>query len=190
MYLEVSIQDYFWSSSDSEVENLKVHNELDKISPMSDEDWKTLFQKWLEILQSDIPPAENYELSLRLTGDREIQTLNAQYRHQNQPTDVLAFAALEVNFPQPEEVDSDLPLYLGDIVISVETAFRQAKQQKHLLITELAWLAAHGFLHLLGWDHPDEKSLRQMLEQQLILLDSVGITIGEQIIEKNILESE
>lgn len=190
MYLEVSIQDYFWSSSHSEVENLKVHNELDEISSIFDEDWKTWFRKWLEMLQSDIPLAENYELSLRLTGDLEIQTLNAQYRHQNQPTDVLAFAALEVDFPQLEEIDSDLPLYLGDIVISVETAFRQAKKQGHLLTTELAWLAAHGFLHLLGWDHPDEKSLRQMLKQQLILLDSVGITISEQITPENLLELE
>ncbi|MDJ0557299.1 MAG: rRNA maturation RNase YbeY [Microcoleaceae cyanobacterium MO_207.B10] len=190
MYLEVNIQHCFWSSSQSEVENLKVHNEHQTNGPISAADWATWFQKWLEILQPNIPLSQNYELSLRLTGDREIQTLNSQYRHQNQPTDVLAFAALEVDFPQPEEVDSSLPLYLGDIIISVETAFRQAKQQGHLLTTELAWLAAHGFLHLLGWDHPDEKSLRQMLKQQLFLLNSVDITIEEQINLKNILDSE
>lgn len=61
----------------------------------------------------------------------------------------MAFAALEVNVPTPEVIDSDLQLYLGDIVISVETAIRQARQRKHSLTTELAWLAAHGFLHLL-----------------------------------------
>lgn len=190
MYLEVSIQDCFWSSSQSEVESLKVHNELEEIGPISASDWETWFPKWLEILQPDIPLAQNYELSLRFTGDREIQTLNTQYRNQNQPTDVLAFAALEVNFPQPKVVDFSLPLYLGDIVISVETAFRQAKQQGHPLTTELTWLAAHGFLHLLGWDHPDQKSLREMLKQQLFLLDSVGITIGEQITQENLLKSE
>jgi probable rRNA maturation factor len=59
----------------------------------------------------------------------------------------------------------------------VETANRQAKQQGHPLKTELAWLAAHGFLHLLGWDHPDEESLRQMLNKQVDLLQGVGITV-------------
>ncbi len=181
MYLEVSIQDCFWSSSPSEVENLKSQDGKDNFCPISAQNWEYWFRRWLEILQPDIPPAQNYELSLRLTGDSQIQTLNSQYRYQNQPTDVLAFAALEVNVPQPEIVDSDLQLYLGDIVISTETAFRQAKQQGHPLTTELAWLAAHGFLHLLGWDHLDEESWQKMVKQQLFLLHAVGITIGEQI---------
>ena len=103
-----------------------------------------------------------------------LQILNNKYRYQNQPTDVLAFASLEVDIPQPEVVDSDLQLYLGDIVISVETAFRQAKQQGHPLITELTWLAAHGFLHLLGWDHLDQESWQKMVKQQLFLLNAVG----------------
>jgi probable rRNA maturation factor len=68
-------------------------------------------------------------------------------------------------------------LYLGDIVISIETARQQAQQQEHPLPTELAWLAAHGLLHLLGWDHPDEESLSQMLKQQVILLKTIGIEI-------------
>ncbi|NEQ75075.1 MAG: rRNA maturation RNase YbeY [Okeania sp. SIO2C9] len=217
MYLEVSVQDYFWSSSVSEVEKLKVQdvNEVrsgfcngdlnpppktfcqsrrgfrpnyfdqDKFYPISSENWAYWFQKWLEILQPNIPPAQNYELSLRLTGDGEIQILNHQYRYQNQPTDVLAFAALEVNVPIPEVIDSDLQLYLGDIVISVETALRQARQREHSLTTELAWLAAHGFLHLLGWDHLDEQSWQQMLKQQLFLLHTVGITIEKQITPEN-----
>jgi probable rRNA maturation factor len=125
-----------------------------------------------------MPPASAYELTLRLTEDREIQVLNAQYRHKNKPTDVLAFAALEVNSPQlPPEIQLSMPLYLGDVVISVETAYRQAQQQGHSLQTELAWLATHGLLHLLGWDHPDEESLRGMLNQQEILLETVELTI-------------
>jgi len=179
--LEVNIQDCFWSSSPSEVQKLKAQDDLDEFCPISSQFWEDWFQKWLEILQSDILPDRNYELSLRLTGDFEIQTLNSQYRYQNQPTDVLAFAALEVNVPQLEIVDSDIQIYLGDIVISIETAFRQAKQQEHPLTTELAWLAAHGFLHLLGWDHLDEESWQKMVKQQLFLLHAIGITIGGQI---------
>ena len=145
-----------------------AHNSL-----VTEATWQTWFQAWFTLLVN-IPPADAYELSLRLTDDAEIQTLNAQYRGKNQSTDVLAFAALEVAVPQTVESQ---PLYLGDIVISVDTAWRQAQQQGHSLTTELAWLAVHGWLHLLGWDHPDEASLTNMLSQQETLLASVGLII-------------
>jgi probable rRNA maturation factor len=132
----------------------------------------------METLKPNLPPAATYELNLRLTDDTEIQSLNAQYRHKNQPTDVLAFATLEVNSPQlPPQIQLSMPLYLGDVVISVDTAYRQAQQQGHSLRTELAWLATHGLLHLLGWDHPDEESLREMLNQQETLLQIVDLSI-------------
>ncbi len=140
--------------------------------------WERWFECWIADLTSQLPVANNYELSLRLTNDAQIQVLNHQYRHQDKPTDVLAFAALEVDFPISEEMRSHLPLYLGDIVISVDTANRQAAEQGHTLQTELAWLATHGLLHLLGWDHPDETSLLQMLERQTVLLQLIGLTIN------------
>jgi probable rRNA maturation factor len=59
----------------------------------------------------------------------------------------------------------------------VETANRQAAERNHTLTEELVWLAAHGLLHLLGWDHPDEESLRTMLEQQNRLLQAIGYSI-------------
>ncbi|MFM6201136.1 MAG: rRNA maturation RNase YbeY, partial [Dolichospermum sp.] len=117
----------------------------------------------------------------RLTNDTEIQTLNFQYREQDKPTDVLAFASLEANLPQSEEMLMSMPLYLGDIIVSVETAQRQAQQQEHSLSTELAWLTAHGLLHLLGWDHPTEKSLIEMLQQQVILLKNIGMIINLEV---------
>ena len=139
--------------------------------------WEKWFECWITDLKSQLPAANTYELSLRLTDDAEIKVLNHQYRQQDKPTDVLAFAALEADFPMNEEMRSQLPLYLGDIVISVDTANRQATEQGHPLQTELAWLATHGLLHLLGWDHPDETSLLQMLEQQAVLLQLIGLTI-------------
>ncbi|HEY9853389.1 MAG TPA: rRNA maturation RNase YbeY [Leptolyngbyaceae cyanobacterium] len=161
--VEVSVQDCWETSSQS--------------TGIDSETWQNWFSTWLETLQPDISPAQSYELSLRLTDDSEIQTLNAQYRQQNKPTDVLAFAALEVDSPQPEELLELLPLYLGDIVISVDTASRQAQENGHPLSTELAWLAAHGLLHLLGWDHPDEDSLNGMLNQQNNLLETINLKI-------------
>ncbi|MBE9219738.1 rRNA maturation RNase YbeY [Dolichospermum flos-aquae] len=160
---------------------LYLENCLDDFSLIPPETWENWFQEWLEILNDYLPTALSYEVSLRLTTDTEIQTLNSQYREQDKPTDVLAFASLEANLPQSEEMLASMPLYLGDIIVSVDTAQRQAQQQEHSLSTELAWLTAHGLLHLLGWDHPDEESLMEMLQQQVILLEKIGMIINLEV---------
>ena len=136
--------------------------------------WSKWFDIWLSALDGELPPASGYELSLRLCGDREIATFNQQYRQKDRPTDVLAFAALESELILPQEFAESL--YLGDIVISLDTANEQAVRQQHSLATELAWLASHGLLHLLGWDHPDDSSLLKMLKKQANLLKLVKIT--------------
>jgi probable rRNA maturation factor len=172
--VELDVQDYF---SESFPEVAQALGYADSLTPATWEDW---FHRWLEILESDLPPAPSYEICLRLTDDTEIQAINAQYRRQDKPTDVLAFAALEVDLPQNPELIAE-PLYLGDIVVSINTAQRQANQQAHSLSTELAWLTAHGLLHLLGWDHPDEESLMAMLKQQVIMLQTTCINININI---------
>ena len=130
--------------------------------------WQVWLTTWLTALHP--PPAPRYEVGLRLTNDQEIQTLNRDYRGQDVPTDVLAFSALETGVPTAP----DAPLWLGDIVISIPTAQRQATAGQ--VTQELAWLTAHGLLHLLGWDHPDDARLAQMLTQQRLLLEQVGLT--------------
>ena len=185
MDVEICVQGCGYASSDDEFDADASHDD-DQADwaddptalpcPITIKHWEEWFQVWLAALQPHYSPIDSYELSLRLTGDREIQYLNHQYRQQDQPTDVLAFAALESAFVQPQELQATLPLYLGDIVISVGTAQRQADAQQHPLSTELAWLAAHGLLHLLGWDHPDEESLTRMLTQQQVLLEIIGLT--------------
>lgn len=146
-----------------------------EVSPISLADWQRWLEVWLTSLDGGLPKSETYELTLRLTDDSEIQALNSQYRQQNKPTDVLAFAALEAEMPifHPEDPE---PLYLGDIIISLETAARQAQQNNHSLTIELAWLVSHGLLHLLGWDHPDDAHLEEMLAQQANLLKQVGFS--------------
>ncbi|NJN30637.1 MAG: rRNA maturation RNase YbeY [Synechococcales cyanobacterium RM1_1_8] len=146
--------------------------------PISTEQWEQLFATWLgqmadELAQigggCDAETEAAYEISLILTTDAEVQALNRDYRQKDQPTDVLSFAALEVDAPPlpPGE-----PLPLGDIIISIDTAQRQAESQGHSLATELQWLASHGLLHLLGWDHPDEESLTRMLQRQAQLIQA------------------
>jgi len=92
----------------------------------------------------DLVPAE---LSVVLCDDAFIQTLNRDHRGKNAPTDVLSFAMQEGD----GGLDDD-PV-LGDLVISIETAARQARAQGHTLLQEQRVLLVHGLLHLLGYDH-------------------------------------
>ena len=96
---------------------------------------------WLSCLAQ-----ESSELSILLTGDDEIHHLNQTYRQRDRPTDVLSFSQREGEFPGPEAI-------LGDVVISIETADRQAAERGHSLRAEILELLAHGLLHLLGFDH-------------------------------------
>lgn len=162
--VELNLQEVSLNSTDS----------LKQGSEIAIEEWQDWLKTWLLDLQEQLPPADAYELTLRLTDDTEIQELNHQYRQQNKPTDVLAFAALEADVPRFSPDESE-PLYLGDIIISVDTAARQAQDHNHALSIELAWLASHGLLHLLGWDHPDDDSLEEMLDKQANLLQQVGL---------------
>ncbi len=141
----------------------------------SESEWQRYFQQWLTAIDPQRSPSGAYMVSLQLTTDAEMQSLNASYRQQDKPTDVLAFAALEWVGP-PLLALADEPLDLGDIMISVETAARQAAEHGHSLDLEVVWLAAHGLLHLLGWDHPTAPELNQMLVEQSRLLGYVGLT--------------
>jgi probable rRNA maturation factor len=94
---------------------------------------------------------KDLEVALRLCGDAAIHELNRDYRGKNKPTDVLAFA-------QREAAAADSAL-LGDVVISVDTAKRQAKKG---LYAELLHLASHGLCHLLGYDHRNDAEEREM----------------------------
>jgi probable rRNA maturation factor len=95
------------------------------------------------------------ELALVLTGDRAIRALNARYRHKDKPTDVLSF---------PGEGGE---LGLGDVVISVETAEKNARSFGRSLAQELDVLALHGLLHALGYDHETDDGQMERLEKRL-----------------------
>lgn len=107
------------------------------------------------------------ELSILLTGDEEIRALNADYRNQDKPTDVLSFPLAD-----PDELAADYDGPLGDIVISLETATRQAADDFHRERLgasgawseeeELLFLLVHGTLHLTGHDHEEEVEARKM----------------------------
>ena len=108
---------------------------------------------------------DDYDVSLRLVGDAAMRALNRAYRAQNRPTDVLAFAQRE---GPGGAIHAGV---LGDIVISVETARRQAKRG---LYRELLHLASHGLCHLLGYDHRDDEEERAMNARAAALRDEAG----------------
>jgi probable rRNA maturation factor len=98
----------------------------------------------------------DHELSVVLTGDDQIRNLNRIYRNKDRPTDVLAFA-------QREGVLAERAgRLLGDVIVSVPTARRQAVARGRDLVAELTMLLAHGLLHLLGWDHDTPAKDRRM----------------------------
>lgn len=105
-------------------------------------------------------------LSVEFIGDHRMRRLNAQYRGRNMTTDVLAFAMREA--PGPSSA------LLGDVVISVPQAVRQAVEQEHSIQQELATLLIHGILHLLGYDHErSEIEARRMRRKEHALLHAM-----------------
>jgi len=96
------------------------------------------------------------EASFLLTDDTQIHKLNREYRGFDKPTDVLAFALMDGEF------GAISPGLLGDVIVSVPTARRQAREAKRPLVDELTMLLAHGLLHLLGYDHRTAKEDRVM----------------------------
>jgi probable rRNA maturation factor len=107
------------------------------------------------------------ELSIALCGDERIRGLNRHWRQKDSPTDVLSFAM--------EAVPGRGPRTLGDVVISVETAARQAAERGHSLEVELAVLLVHGLCHLLGHDHEGEADNAAMAAEEARLLAAAGI---------------
>ena len=140
---------------DEEVESFFDKNDLDHIE-----------KRLVFMCQSAAKAAnlsEDYECSLRLCNDEAIKELNSTYRHKDKSTDVLAFALQESNMGHLT------PTMLGDVVISVETAERQKKSKS--LLDEIVFLMAHGFCHLLGYDHQNDEQETEMNQRMTELLD-------------------
>ncbi|MCB9686971.1 MAG: rRNA maturation RNase YbeY [Alphaproteobacteria bacterium] len=122
------------------------------------------------------------ELSVMLCDDATIAPLNEAWRGRDAPTDVLSFPQEEAERPG---VFATPPMVLGDIVISTETAARQADEHGHDLETEVRVLLAHGLLHLVGHDHEDDEVLAAgMREEERRLLDALGIDAEAALIHR------
>ncbi len=112
------------------------------------------------------------EISVTLTDDEGIRTLNRSYRKIDRPTDVLSFPQYEAG----EAGSAPCPVVLGDIVISAERASAQAEAFGHSLSREVAFLTVHSTLHLLGYDHETSaKEEADMFARQEAVLEKTGL---------------
>ncbi len=120
----------------------------------------------IESLIKKIFKHEKQRLSMQLifVSQEEIHRLNLAYRHMDKPTDVLSF-------PNDDAKDRSL----GDVFISVEQAIKQAKDYGHSLDREIGFLAVHGYLHLLGYDHHTKEEEALMIQKQEEILAQANL---------------
>ncbi|UKS56883.1 rRNA maturation RNase YbeY [Exiguobacterium acetylicum] len=115
--------------------------------------------------QEEVDP--NSELSVTFVSNDEIQEINREWRGKDQATDVISFAMEELG---EDEIDfgllEDEPIVLGDLIISVERCREQAAEYGNHFERELGFLAVHGFLHLLGYDHIEKADEEVMTKRQ------------------------
>ncbi|MDW0108980.1 rRNA maturation RNase YbeY [Sporosarcina aquimarina] len=147
-------------------------DEIDEI----DEDTRQLVQGILSFAAEKEGLENGTELSVTFLDDEAIRQVNREYRGKDQATDVISFALEEVGEGEvPVVAIDEMPRHLGDLLISVETAKRQAAEYGHSIEREIGFLALHGFLHLLGYDHMSETDEKVMFGRQEELLTSFGL---------------
>jgi probable rRNA maturation factor len=137
---------------------------------------KEVDEEWLRGVAGRVLAAEGVaaaEVSVVVADDRTVRDLNARYRGEDAPTDVLSFALNEraEDFVLPP----DGILRLGEVIVSLPTARRQARASGHGVREEVAWLVVHGLLHLLGYDHQEEEEERAMRSREAALLTAPGM---------------
>ena len=132
----------------------------------------------LEILEPlltyalEVENVDNLEFNVIIINNEEIHKINKEYRGRDRPTDVISFALEDY---KDIKYENDYRV-LGDIYISIDKVREQAKEYGHSEKRELAFLAVHGLLHLLGYDHMEKEDEKVMFSKQELILDGYGIT--------------
>jgi probable rRNA maturation factor len=116
------------------------------------------------VLAAVLQPSDDDGVAIRLTDDSGVQALNARFRHQDKPTNVLSFPAP----PNPEG-------HLGDVALAYGVCAREAAEQGKSLEHHLKHLVAHGVLHLVGYDHMDDAEAEEMESLERVILAGLGI---------------
>lgn len=147
---------------------------IDEVEQLTEEHFQLLsglIEKACEIEQI----TEEAELSMTFVDNEKIHQLNKEYRGIDRSTDVLSFALEEMGEDEIELIDVEMPRFLGDLIISIPKVEEQAKEYGHSFERELGFLAVHGFLHLLGYDHMTEDEEKEMFTKQEDILHAYGL---------------
>lgn len=117
-------------------------------------------------------------INIILTNPEEIRKINKEYRNIDKETDCLSFPMFEKEeieelIKQKENITLDI---LGDVVVSIERVYKQAKEYNHSFERELAYMVVHGFYHLMGYDHMEEEDKTIMREKEENILQNLNIT--------------
>ncbi|AKS67001.1 rRNA maturation factor [Staphylococcus schleiferi] len=136
-------------------------------------EWYEQINALLDYARTEEGINEEAELSVTFADKDEIQAINREYRDKDRVTDVISFA-----FEEQEDIfeGMEMPRILGDIIICTDVAQEQAQQYNHSFERELGFLALHGFLHLLGYDHMSEEEEIIMFGRQKEILEGFGLT--------------
>jgi len=167
--------------------HLEISWEDNSLSPAEQAEMEQLLKQGIsEALLTEGSEYENAEVGLLLVDDKTIHQLNKDYRGVDRPTDVLSFALREQTEEEPEicwdslddseQIKPYEDLVLGDIVISVERARSQAAEYGHSLGREMVYLAVHGALHLLGYDHCTDEDRALMREKEEQIMNKLGLS--------------
>lgn len=141
-----------------------LQNETEPIPKL----YETLMKRVIRETVKEKFPNHKFEVTVTICDDETIHALNKEHRGVDRPTDVLSFPFYDFDMP-------DILTLLGDIVISRDTAYRQAAEYGHSPKREFCFLAAHSALHLLGYDHETETEREEMEQKQREILDRLGI---------------
>lgn len=147
---------------------------MDETNSVSEETI-ALVGKVLQSAGEQLSVKDSSEVSVTFVSNDTIQEINKTYRNKDVPTDVISFAMEEMGEGEIEILDADIPTMLGDIIISVQRATEQAESYEHSFERELCFLAVHGFLHLLGYDHGTEEQEKEMFGLQETILQAFGL---------------
>jgi len=151
---------------------IDILDETEQVTPEQQE----LVTKLLEFAAIQEKVTEGSEVSVTFVNNERIHEINKEYRQKDAPTDVISFAMEEMGEGEIEIIGEDVPAVLGDIIISIDRTKEQAEEYGHSYERELGFLAIHGFLHLLGYDHMNEEDEKVMFSRQKELLEQYGLT--------------
>ena len=116
---------------------------------------------------------KNLYVNIVLTNPQNIRKMNKEYRNVDKETDVLSFPMFEKGELEKRiDLNEDI---LGDIVISIDRVSKQAKEYGHSFERELAYMAVHGFYHLMGYDHMEENDKKEMRQKEENILEKLKI---------------